>query len=121
MPTHSVKSYRDLLVWQRAIELSVAVYKLTEEFPRHELYGLAVQLRRAVVSIPSNIAEGQSRRTTGEFIQFLCIARGSNAEVQTQLFLIRTLGFADQASIAKCESLSLEVARMLNGLIASLE
>ena len=116
-----MESFRDLFVWQREIELTAAIYALTKALPKEELFGLTSQIRRAAVSIPSNIAEGQSRRTTGEFLQFLAIARGSNAEVQTQLILIRTLGFGDHAGIEKCEGLSLEVARMLNALIGSLQ
>ena len=78
------RSFRDLIVWQRAIELSLAIYTLTRAFPRHELFGLTSQLRRAAVSIASNIAEGEGRGTPGEFKQFLGIAKGSNAELQTQ-------------------------------------
>lgn len=120
MATHSVKSYRDLVVWQRAIELSVAVYKLTEEFPKHELYGLAVQLRRAVVSIPSNITEGHGRLTTGEYKQFLGHARGSNCEVQTQLVITGKLQYGSPKLITHCEDLSNEVGKMLNALVGSL-
>ena len=116
-----VQSFRDLIVWQRAIELSLAIYALTKSFPKDELFGLTSQLRRAGVSIPSNIAEGQSRATTGEFKQFLAIARGSNAEVQTQLVLVRHLGFAPEEPVQRCEALSLEVARLLNGLLAKLK
>jgi len=80
-----VQSFRDLHVWQRSMELAVAVYRLTQAFPREELYGLTSQLRRATVSIPSNIAEGQGRLNTREFRQYLGVARGSNCELQTQL------------------------------------
>jgi four helix bundle protein len=87
----AVESFRDLIVWQRAIELSVAIYKPTASFPREEIYGLSSQLRRASVSIASNIAEGQGRCTPGEFHQILGIARGSNLEVQTQLVIAAKL------------------------------
>ena len=87
------QSFRDLTVWQRAMQLTVAVYKLTQEFPREELYGLTSQIRRSVVSIPSNIAEGQGRASPAEFRQFLAIARGSNCEVQTQLEIARALDY----------------------------
>ena len=87
-----VQSFRDLNVWQRSIQLTVSVYRLTQGFPREEVYGLSNQMRRSAVSVPSNIAEGQGRLTTGEFRQFLGIARGSNFELQTQLEISRALG-----------------------------
>ena len=86
-----VQSFRDLQVWQRAIQMSVAIYRLTQGFPREELYGLSSQIRRAAVSVPSNIAEGHGRLGTGEYRQFLGIARGSNFELQTQLEIARAL------------------------------
>jgi four helix bundle protein len=107
-------------VWQRAIELSVAIYKLTATFPREEIYGLTSQLRRASVSIASNIAEGQGRCSAGEFRQFLGIARGSNLEVQTQLVIATKLNYGQPPLIADCERLSFEVGRMLNGLMKTL-
>ena len=84
-----VQSFRDLQVWQRSIESTVAIYRLTQNFPREEVYGLTSQIRRSAVSVPSNIAEGQGRLATGEFRQFLGIARGSNFELQTQLEIAR--------------------------------
>lgn len=114
------RSFRDLLVWQRAMQLTVAVYQLTQGFPREEQYGLTGQIRRAAVSIPSNIAEGQGRSSAGEFRQFLAIARGSTCEVQTQLELARTLNFGTPASIDKAEALSNEVRKMLFGMLDSL-
>jgi four helix bundle protein len=116
-----VESFRELIVWQRGIEVTAAVYRLTEAMPKSEMFGLTSQIRRAAVSIPSNIAEGQSRGSKSEFRHFLNIARGSNAEVQTQLVLIRVLNFRDDDSIAVCEKLSIEIAKMLNGLIATLK
>jgi four helix bundle protein len=115
-----VQSYRDLLVWQRSIQLSVAVYEFTRNFPAEELYGLRSQLRRASVSVASNIAEGTGRRTTGEYVQFLGMSRGSNYEVQTQLVIARELGFGTEPDRAKCVRLSVEVEKMLNASIASL-
>ena len=112
-------SFRDLLVWQRAIQLSVAIYKLTSGFPKEELYGLTSQLRRCSVSIPSNIAEGQGRMTTGEFRQFLGIARGSNFELQTQLEIARALGLGDSKQIDEAESLSHEVGKMIYSILES--
>jgi len=106
-------SYRDLKVWQRAIEMSVALYKLTEKFPKTEVYGLTSQLRRAGVSTASNIAEGFGRGSTGEYKQFLGMARGSNFEVQTQLVIARELGLGDKQDFQFAEGLSHEVGKML--------
>jgi four helix bundle protein len=113
----TVKSFRELVVWQRAIELTLEIYKVTKAFPKDESFGLTSQLRRAAVSVASNIAEGQGRKTKGEFVQFLCVARGSNAEVQTQLVIAQGLGYSDEVAIARCEALALEVAKMLNGML----
>jgi four helix bundle protein len=115
-----VQSFRELLVWQRSIELALTVYKLTSSFPRDEIYGLTSQLRRASVSIASNIAEGQGRATTGEFRQFLGMARGSNFEVQTQLVMARELEYGEAEVVQRCDEISLEVGKMLNGLLKSL-
>jgi four helix bundle protein len=114
-----VKSFRDLIVWHRSIQLCVAVYEFTRTFPSDELYGLRSQVQRAAVSISSNIAEGSGRRSTGELLQFLGIARGSNYEVQTQLIIARELGFGLEANRIKCDQLSNEVEKMLNALITS--
>jgi four helix bundle protein len=116
-----VDSFRDLIVWQRSIELTLSVYKLSRSFPREEVFGLTSQLRRASVSIASNIAEGQSRNSSGEFKHFLGMARGSNAEVQTQLVIARSLHFGDPEVSAHCEALSIEIAKMLNSLMATLK
>ncbi len=110
--------YRDLLVWQKAIELVTDIYRVTRGFPKDELYGLTSQIRRAAVSIPSNIAEGQGRLTRGEFRQFLGQARGSYAELETQLIIARNLGYLSQAGNL-AENLA-EVGRLLNGLLSSL-
>jgi four helix bundle protein len=115
------QSFRELVVWQRAMQLTVAIYRLTQDFPREELYGLTSQIRRAVISIASNIAEGQGRGSAKEFRQFLAIARGSNCEVQTQLELARTLDFGKPELIAYAESLSEEVRKMLFGMIDSVK
>ena len=103
------------------MQLTVAVYKLTQGFPREELYGLTSQIRRSVVSIPSNIAEGQGRANPGEFRQFLAIARGSNCEVQTQLELARSLNYGKPQLIGEAEALSEEVRKMLFGILDSLK
>lgn len=121
MSTQAVQSFRDLIVWQRAIQLSVSIYRLTQDFPRSELYGLSSQLRRAAVSVASNIAERHGRLTTGEYTQFLGLSRGSNCELQTQLVIVRELALAPPESIDICEGLSGEVGKMLNALLASLK
>jgi len=115
------KSFRELTVWQRAMQLTVAVYKHTQGFPREEIYGLTSQVGRAAVSIASNIAEGQGRGSSGEFKQFLQIARGSNCEVETQLEITRELKFGDTRLIDEAEELSIEVRKMLFGLLESLD
>jgi four helix bundle protein len=115
------QSFRELQVWQRSMELTVAVYRLTRDFPREEQYGLTAQIRRSAVSIPSNIAEGQGRLSTGEFRQFLAIARGSNCEVQTQLEIARALRFGESRLIDEAEALSNEVRKMLFGILQSLK
>jgi four helix bundle protein len=116
----SSSRYQDLVVWQKAMLLVKSVYQLTKRFPDDERFGLTSQLRRAAVSIPSNIAEGQGRLTKGEFKQFLGTARGSVFEVETQLLLAVDLNYIDQASAQSTLELSGEVSRMLNGLIKSL-
>jgi four helix bundle protein len=115
------QAFRDLQVWQRSIQLTVVIYRLTQGFPREEIYGLSSQIRRAAVSVPSNIAEGQGRLSLGEFRQFLGIARGSNYEMQTQLEIARSLGFGDSRLIDEAESLSHEVGKMIYALLESLK
>jgi four helix bundle protein len=115
------RSYRELLVWQKGIQLTVLVYQLSKAFPREDLYGLTSQMRRAAVSIPSNIAEGAGRLNTPEFRQFLGIARGSSFELQTHLTIAKELGFGDVAQIAEAENLCNEVGKMIFGAIAGLE
>jgi four helix bundle protein len=114
-------TYRDLVAWQRAMVLVTQVYRATEAFPNREIYGLTNQLRRAAVSVPSNIAEGKGRRSRKEYLQFLFKARGSLFEVETQLEISNNLGYiaADQFVAIKEQSGS--VARVLSGLIAAVE
>src|SRR6516162_6221544 len=107
-------SFKDLVVWQRAISLSLAVYKLTSGFPRSERFGLTDQMRRAAVSIASNIAEGYGRSTTGEYVLFLGHARGSACETQTQLVIATALGYGSPEDLRESESLAAEVTRILN-------
>jgi four helix bundle protein len=109
-----------LFVWQRSIQMSVALYKLTQAFPSDERFGLTNQLRRAGVSVASNIAEGYGRTSTGEYRHFLGMARGSNSEVQTQLVISRELGLGDARQLAYVDGLSQEIARMLVSLIQKL-
>jgi four helix bundle protein len=117
----TVTSYHDLIVWQKAIDFVVDTYRLTGQFPRSELYGLMSQLQRAVVSIPSNIAEGAGRGHTREFIQHLCISRGSLFEAETQIIIAQRLGYANEEDIKPLLGTITEIGKMLNGLIASLE
>jgi four helix bundle protein len=113
------KKVEDLMVWQRAIQMNVAVHKLTESFPRQEMYGLTSQLRRAAVSVASNIAEGRGRLNNGEFRQFLGMAQGSNYEVQTQLVIAKEFGFGDGSRLERAQKLNDEVGRMLTSFIAT--
>jgi four helix bundle protein len=112
--------YRDLVVWQRAIELVTDIYRRTASFPDHERFGLTSQLRRAAVSVPSNIAEGQGRFTRGEFRQFLGQARGSLLEIETQMTICRNLGYMREVETEELLERTGEVGRMLNGLVQSL-
>lgn len=114
-------SFRDLVVWQRAVELSLAVYILTSGFPDAERFGLTNQLRRASVSVASNIAEGYGRSTRGQYLQFLGNARGSNFELQTQLLISEKLRFGDPDRHREALNLSEEVSKMLVALMRKLE
>jgi len=110
------QNFKDLVVWQKGIALAKAIYQLTSKFPAEEKFGLVSQMRRAAVSIPSNIAEGQARHTTGEFIQFISHSEGSVAELETQLILSVELGFAITDSAKPAFTLLDDIRRMLNGL-----
>jgi four helix bundle protein len=116
MKTNRTRSYKDLLVWQKGIVLAKLIYQLTNKFPKEEKFGLVAQMRRAAVSIPSNIAEGQARHTTGEFIQFISHAEGSVAELHTQLILSIELQFCSSMGADSAFSLIDEIRRMLNAL-----
>ena len=115
------QSYKDLNVWQKGIELAKLIYQMTLRFPSEEKFGLVSQMRRAAVSIPSNIAEGQARRTTGEFIQFISHAEGSVAELNTQLILATELHFCSTSDSRSSSELIEHLRRMLNGLRRRLE
>ena len=114
------KSFKDLTVWQRAIQLTVAVYKLTSEFPDAEKFGLTNQMRRASVSIASNIAEGYGKSSKGEYLLFLGHARGSCAEIETQIVISRELGSGSQVRIDSADSLMNEVSKMLVALMKAI-
>ena len=116
MQNNKPQNYKDLLVWQKGIALSKIVYRLTQSFPTIEKFGLVAQMRRAAVSIPSNLAEGQARHTTGEFIQFISHAEGSVAELDTQLIISTELRFCDKTNATPAFDLIDELRRMLNGL-----
>lgn len=113
-------TYKDLIVWQKSIELVAEVYRLTDKFPREELYSLTSQVRRSAVSIPSNIAEGKLRGSQKEFKQFLLIAFGSGGELETQLEIARRLPKTKNLDYSKVGVLLLEVMRMLNKMISNL-
>ena len=115
-----VRSYRDLLIWQKGIELVKVVYGLTGKFPNDELYGLTAQVRRSAVSVPSNIAEGQGRKHTGEFRQFLHVALGSIAEVDTQIIIAYELGYITAQEAADIEEKIIEIRKMTFSLIKKL-
>jgi four helix bundle protein len=112
----NTRSYKDLIVWQKGIALAKIIYRLTRKYPVEEKFGLVAQMRRAAVSIPSNIAEGQARHTTGEFIQFISHAEGSVAELDTQLVLSIELEFLSDANAESVFSLINEIQKMLNAL-----
>jgi four helix bundle protein len=116
----AISSLRGSVAWQKAMELSKAVYQVTRSFPPDERFGLTNQLRRAAVSVPSNIAEGRGRLSQREFLQFLGIARGSALEVETQLELAMTLGFGDRSELESTQRLAMEVGTILNASIATL-
>ncbi len=116
-----VKNYRDLIVWQKAMDLVILVYQFTDSFPQKEVFGLTNQVRRAAVSIPSNIAEGQGRNSNRDFRHFLSIARGSLQEVETQLELARRLGYLREDDLINISEVSCEVARLINGLSRALK
>ena len=116
-----IKSYKDLIIWQKGIDLVVEVYKIIKRFPREELYGLSDQIKRSAVSVPSNIAEGQSRQHTAEFRQFLYIARGSLAELDTQLIIAHRVGYIDSKNLDLFASRVTELRKMISALVAKLK
>lgn len=113
------QSYRQLVAWQKAMEFVTEIYRATQTFPRDEIYGLTSQLRRAAISVPSNIAEGQARYSRREFNRFLMVARGSLAEIETQITIATSLDYLTSATTRLLLSKTAELGRILNGLIAS--
>jgi len=115
-----INSYKDLIVWDKSFKLVIEIYRLTNLFPKSETYGLTSQIRRCAVSIPSNIAEGFARKHRKEYAQFIFIAFGSGAELETQLLLSKTLGLAPEKEFTKSEELLNEVMKMLNSFSSKL-
>ncbi len=116
-----MKSYQELTVWQKAFYLAKRIYEITRNFPKDELYGIVSQMRRAAVSIVSNIAEGFTRGSTKEYMKFLRMALGSASELETQLLLSRELGYISEHDFIETKSLLLEILKMLNSLLVKLK
>lgn len=116
-----IKSYKDLIIWRKAIDLAVEVYKFSAMFPKEEIFGLTSQIRRAVCSISLNIAEGYGRNTTKNYVSSLYIAKGSLQEVESAIILSNRLGFVDESKCEKANSLIIEEYKMFNSLISSLK
>jgi four helix bundle protein len=115
-----MKDYKELQVWQKAVAFVTETYKTTRGFPDEERFGLTAQIRRAVTSVPANIAEGWGRASTKEYVQFLIVARGSLLELETHLIVARNLGYLNQAQLGAAQSRIEEIGKMLNSLIQSL-
>jgi four helix bundle protein len=114
------RNYRDLIVWKKAFDLTLAIYAETSCFPREEKYGITAQLRKACVSIPSNIAEGEGRKSASEFRRYLFIALGSLKEAETQILISDALGYFKPNAAAKLMEMAAEIGRLLSGLSKSL-
>ncbi len=112
-----VRNYRDLIAWQKAMDMVELVYRATKLFPKEELYGLTCQVRRAAVSVPSNIAEGQGRNNKKAFHYFLTVANGSLREVETQMSIAQRLGYVGESQVKSLMALTTEIARIVNGLM----
>ena len=113
--------FKELIVWQKSINLVTEIHRITEKFPSNEIYGLTSQLRRASVSVPSNIAEGNTRRSKADYLQFLRIARGSCSEIETQIIISKNLGFINDITFETLSFNIVEISKMINGLINSLK
>lgn len=116
-----VKSYRELIVWQKSIEACRLTYLLVKKLPKEELYALSDQMKRAAISIPSNIAEGQSRNSKNEFIHFLSIARGSKSELETQFLLCKEIGYLSDEEIQPAMTILEEIGKMISSLTRKLK
>jgi four helix bundle protein len=116
-----IKSYQDLEVWQKAMDLVVLCYKMSDRFPRNEVYGIANQLQRAAVSIPANIAEGRERQHSKEFLQYLSIAYASLAELETHIHIVRRLDYINENQFSEMLEKTSEIGKMLNGLRKSVK
>jgi four helix bundle protein len=116
-----IRNYKDLIVWQKAMDLVIEVYKIIKLLPDDEIYALSNQMKRAAVSIPSNIAEGQERNTTKDYINYLYIARGSKSELETQLLICVRLNYLSENNIEIAQNLLTEIGKMLNSLIQKLD
>ena len=119
--TNAVKSFHDLVAWQQAMELVTEIYRVSQKFPKEEMFGLTSQIRRAAVSIPSNIAEGRGKSSTGELQQFLYHARGSLAEVETQLLIAINLGYLQKSEVTNIIELISRTGRLLHGLLSAIK
>src|SRR5437763_15830431 len=115
-----IRHYRDLIAWQRAMDLAQTVYEVSASCPKEEIYGIVSQMRRSAVSIPSNIAEGQGRKSDGDFRRLLAIAHGSICELETQVILAGRLGFLAKEQVDRVLEDSAEVGRLVNGLYSSI-
>ena len=116
----SVRNYRDLIAWQKAMDFAEEVYRLSKSFPSEERFSLTAQLRRAATSVPSNIAEGEGRFSKPDFRRFLSIAHGSLRESETQLLLAVRLGYLDAVSVSRAQEIASETGRLIQGLAKSL-
>lgn len=116
-----INDYKDLIVWQKSMDLVEEIYRLVKKLPKDELFALSSQMRRAVVSIPSNIAEGNSRNSNKEYIHFLSVARGSKSEIETQLHICVRLNYIKQSETEKAFLLCDEIGRMINSIIKKLQ
>jgi len=120
MENQSIQSYKDLIVWQKSMDLVVAIYELTDYFPKSEIYGLTSQMRRSAISIPSNIAEGRRRGSRKDYYRFLIISYGSGSELETQIEIAKRLLFGRNLDFFKVNNLLDEVMRMLNKILSTL-
>lgn len=116
-----IQSYKELIVWQKAIELVKEIYLITNQFPQSEIYGIISQMRRASISIPSNIAEGYGRKQIKSYVNFYAIAYGSALELETQLIISKELKFISQEEVMKAEALLTEVCKILNSMITKMK